>query len=134
MKEKIGSLERSLEEDVARRPSVSKKKPSINLPGLEDADSADEDDPEDERDLEPTPMATADTAYSQEADDDVMDLGIALGKMRITEKLGGYARPKLAEEVGNLRMLNAREGSATDMTFYTAQRDTQGGTGGTTFR
>ncbi|KAJ9647026.1 hypothetical protein H2199_002012 [Coniosporium tulheliwenetii] len=88
MKEKIGSLERSLEEDVARRPSVSKSKPSINLPGLEDADSADEDDPEDERDLEPTPMAIADTAYSQEADDDIMDLGIALGKMRITEKLG----------------------------------------------
>ena len=95
-------MEKSFEEDVARRPSADKRRKSFNLPGLDEADS-EEDDPEDERDLDPTPLATTDTVYCQEADDDLMDLGIALGKMRITEKIGGYARPKLAEEVSTSR-------------------------------
>ena len=44
----------------------------------------------------PTPLAWADAAYYEDADDDdFMDLGVQVGKMRITERLGGYVRPKV---------------------------------------
>ena len=32
-------------------------------------------------------------------DDDLLDLGIQLGKMRITERIGGFFRPKISQEV-----------------------------------
>lgn len=65
-------------------------------------DDADDDLPanEDEKDLEPTPLAVADAAYEVDGeDDDLLDLGIQLGKMRITERIGGFFRPKISEEV-----------------------------------
>ena len=54
-------------------------------------DDAEDDLPanEDEKDLEPTPLATADAAYDDDGDDDdILDLGIRLGKTRITERTG----------------------------------------------
>jgi len=55
---------------------------------------------EDERDLEPTPLATVDAAYDLDGEDDeLLDLGIVLGRMRITERIGGFFRPKISEEV-----------------------------------
>jgi hypothetical protein len=100
IKEKMGSLERTLEEDVARRArrhggpgGMRRRSSSVSsedeIPG-----------PEDERNLMPTPLAWADAAYYEDADDDdFMDLGVQVGKMRITERLGGYVRPKIAQEV-----------------------------------
>ncbi|KAF2086326.1 hypothetical protein K490DRAFT_44677, partial [Saccharata proteae CBS 121410] len=103
IKEKMGSLERTLEEDVARKPrrrSESKTRPGHNLPGLEEGSSEDElSDPEDERGLEPTPLATMDATYDVDADDNLMDLGVSFGRMRITERIGGFVRPKFAEEL-----------------------------------
>ena len=103
IKEKMGTLERTLEEDVARkqkhiRSTVSKQ--LVSIPGQVDGETSDDHSaPEDELDLEPTPLAIEDAAYYDDADDDLMDLGVQLGKMRITERLGGLVRPKLAEEV-----------------------------------
>ena len=65
------------------------------------AGSSDEEPtgPDDENNLEPTPLAFQDALYYDDADDDLMDLGVQVGKMRITERLGGFVRPKIAFEV-----------------------------------
>ncbi|TVY39117.1 Bikaverin cluster transcription factor [Lachnellula occidentalis] len=94
IKEKVGSLERLLERDAAKSATQSHDRA---LP-----DDADDDLPanEDERDLEPTPLAVPDAAYGEDGDDDeLLDLGIQMGKMRITERIGGFFRPKISEEL-----------------------------------
>ena len=101
IKEKMGSLERVLEQDVAMKGSrkgARKGGFQADLEVGEDIDFAPE--PEDEKDLEPTPLAVVDAMYDDDADDDLMDLGIALGKLRLTDRLGGFFRPKMSEEVG----------------------------------
>ncbi|KAF2459638.1 fungal-specific transcription factor domain-containing protein [Lineolata rhizophorae] len=111
IKEKMGTLERTLEEDVARKGSGSALQAAAGrtLPAFEAADSGDElNAPEDEKDLEPTPMAVMDAAYYEDADDDLMDLGVQFGKMRITERIGGYVRPKFTEEVNELPCLQLK--------------------------
>lgn len=88
IKEQIGSLERVLEQDVARKdgkgaPSPPPRRTSADLPGGEDSSSDNEAAvPEDEKGLEPTPFAVMDGAYEDDANDDVLDLGIKIGKMR----------------------------------------------------
>lgn len=71
------------------------------LPGLGDDSSAEDDatEPDNERGLEPTPLAFTDAAYYEDADDDMLDLGVQIGKMRLTERIGGFVRPKLPQEV-----------------------------------
>lgn len=52
------------------------------------------------QDLEPSPLASVDAAYEVDGDDDdLLDLGIQMGKMRITERIGGFFRPKISQEV-----------------------------------
>jgi hypothetical protein len=60
-----------------------------------------EGDVDEERDLEITPMVALDLTYEDDADgtDDIIDLGIQVGRMRITERIGGLNRPRLADEV-----------------------------------
>lgn len=101
IKEKVGSLERLLERDVARSAAATSLAPHADraLP-----DDADDDLPgaEDEKDLEPTPLAASDAVYDDDgdnADNDLLDLGIQIGKMRITERIGGFFRPKISQEV-----------------------------------
>ena len=103
LKEKMGTLERSLEDDVARRASESKRgvrrTSSADLPG-EGSESDEGPVPEDEKGLEPTPLATVDATYDDaDINDDVLDLGFRVGKFRMTERLGGLFRPKIAEEM-----------------------------------
>jgi hypothetical protein len=100
IKEKVGSLERLLERDVAKNAAPA----PVASPSQDRAlpDDADDDLPpnEDEKDLEPTPLAVVDAAYDVDGDDDdLLDLGIQLGKMRITERIGGFFRPKISQEV-----------------------------------
>ena len=100
IKEKMGSLERVLEQDVAKkngRIEVHKGGASRDMDGNE-IDFAPE--PEDERDLEPTPLALNDNSYDDDADDDLNDLGFMMGKLRLTDRVGGFFRPKMAAEVG----------------------------------
>ncbi len=99
----MGSLEKVLEQDVARKGGP--KKPNngvVSTEGEGESDYAPE--AEDEKDLEPTPLAMADAAYDDDADDDLMDLGIQMGKMRLTDRLGGFFRPKMAEEVRTIQV------------------------------
>lgn len=99
IKDKMGSLERVLEQDVAKkssRPGLFRNSQAANS---EEIDLAPE--PEDEGYLEETPLALTDNAYDDDADDDLSDLGFVMGKMRLTERVGGYFRPKMAEEVGS---------------------------------
>ncbi len=102
IKEKMGSLERVLEHDVAKKGARNgaRKDGPLFLRDVEDeVDFAPE--PEDERDLEPTPFAVCDAAYGDDADDDLADLGFQMGKLRLTDRIGGFFRPKMAEEVGH---------------------------------
>lgn len=102
IKEKMGSLERVLEQDVAKKAHRSAIQRSFR-PKIEDTDSYDyREDPDEEPYLEPSPLAVADAAYDDEADDDLADLGVQMGKLRLTDRIGGYFRPKLAEEVFSL--------------------------------
>ncbi|OMP85869.1 putative transcriptional regulatory protein [Diplodia seriata] len=104
IKEKMGSLERTLEEDIARKNEArqrSDSRPGSKLPGLEDV-SGEEDasELEEERGLEPTPLAIEDAPYDDNmCDDNLVDLGVQFGRMRITERIGGFVRPKLAQEL-----------------------------------
>jgi hypothetical protein len=95
IKEKQGSLERQLERDVAKS-TTSKSALQQRILADEVEESYDED-----RDLEATPMVALDLTYDDDADgaDEMIDLGIQIGKMRITERIGGLSRPRLSEEV-----------------------------------
>jgi len=109
IKEKMGSLERTLEEDVAKRKTSSgllkREDGGHLLQGLDWGDSSEEETTpaDDEKDLEPTPLAVPDAAYYEDADDDVLvDLGVKIGKMRLTDRIGGFVRPKIHREVSKL--------------------------------
>jgi len=89
IKEKMGSLERVLEQDVAKRKELPVRKrsphnrPSVDLPGENDSNTDNENaGPEDEKDLEPTPLAVYDAAFEDDTNDDIIDLGIRMGKLR----------------------------------------------------
>lgn len=97
----MGSLERVLEQDVARKGDRTGTR-NDEVP-VKEEDGEDLDFlliPEDERDLEGSPLAVGDAAYDDDADDDLMDLGVRMGKIRLTERVGGFVRPKIGEEVG----------------------------------
>ncbi|KKY34543.1 putative fungal specific transcription factor domain-containing protein [Diaporthe ampelina] len=93
IKEKVGSLERQLERDVAKSGSRGFYQQRILADDVEG-------EFDEERDLEITPMVALDLTYEDDADgmDDVMDLGVQVGKMRLTEKIGGLNRPRISEE------------------------------------
>ena len=100
IKEKMGSLERVLEQDVARNRGwrdAKKAQSAAYAPAEDEFDFAPE--PEDERELEATPLAIHDAVYDEDADDELMDLGVQLGKLRLTDRIGGFFRPQISEEV-----------------------------------
>ena len=110
LKEKMGSLERVLEQDAAARQARAEGK---SIPGstesqidsntLEQILGHQQEEvvhiPDDEKHLRPTPLAIQDAAYEDEADDDTFDLGFKLGKLRMTDRIGGFFRPRIADEV-----------------------------------
>lgn len=102
----MGSLERVLEQDVARQRDQARDKGFLGrFPSKDDAIQAGSKDGqeaptlEDEKTLEVTPLAVQDAAYEDDADDDLVDLGFKFGRMRVTERFGGFFRPKMAEEL-----------------------------------
>ena len=103
IKDKMGNLEQTLERDVARRTSSDLSTPYIVKLEEEDDDDNQHDDndedAEEEKGLVPTPFAALDQVYEDDADDEIMDLGVQLGKMRVSDRIGGFARPKMVEEV-----------------------------------
>ena len=104
IKEKMGMLEKNLEREVAAQTqkghlgggNVTKLSPEEGkAPQAEDEDEVNED----EDNLEPTPLASQDMVYEDNNDDELMDLGVQMGKMRISERIGGWIRPKLVDEI-----------------------------------
>lgn len=106
IKEKVGSLERQLERDVAKGATARRHGSSLSASDSHNqrfvADDVD-DDLGEERDLQITPMVALDLTYDDYSDgngtDDLIDLGVRVGKMRITERIGGLNRPRISEEV-----------------------------------
>lgn len=98
IKEKQGTLERELERDVAKSTT---SKNTLQQRILADDIGGEFDE---ERDLEATPLAALDMTYDDDVDGagDMIDLGIQIGKMRITERIGGLSRPRISEEVGTI--------------------------------
>jgi hypothetical protein len=103
VKEKMGMLERTLERDVARRDSTkAASAPALeSQPPLTDQEeNLSEQEDDDFEGLEPSSLATEDCAYYEdEGNDDIVDLGISMGRLRITERIGGFVRPRFSEEV-----------------------------------
>lgn len=104
MKEKMDILEKTLEREVAAQSQKAHlgggnvtRLTAEHIKAQED----DEDDEanEDEDNLEPTPLATQDNVYEDNNDDELMDLGVQLGKLRVSERIGGWIRPKLVDEI-----------------------------------
>jgi hypothetical protein len=108
IKEKVGSLERQLERDVAKGATSRRRRSGSPGDGTHPnhqrfvADDI-ENDLGEERELQITPMVALDLTYDDYSDgngtDDLIDLGIRVGKMRITERIGGLNRPRISEEV-----------------------------------
>ncbi|EEP76166.1 predicted protein [Uncinocarpus reesii 1704] len=115
IKEKIGSLERGLELDAAATQCALVKQEEVGdgrseveeggssyMRGIFDAVATEDSRlpiPKDEEGLEPTPLAVQDAGYEDEADDESFDLGFRLGKMRMTDRIGGFYRPRIADEL-----------------------------------
>ncbi|EMD00124.1 hypothetical protein BAUCODRAFT_119676 [Baudoinia panamericana UAMH 10762] len=107
LKEKMGALERNLELEMASKSgkphtggaNVTRIAPVDSHTHI-DADDTD-DAPDDEDVLEPTPLAALDNTYEDNGDDELMDLGVQMGKMRISERIGGWVRPKLVDELND---------------------------------
>lgn len=97
IKEKVGSLERQLERDVAKSGNAADRglHQKQILPDEMDREF------EEEVDLEITPMVGFDLIFENDADgiDDVMDLGVRVGKMRLNEKIGVFEPPRMSKEV-----------------------------------
>ncbi|KAF2758142.1 hypothetical protein EJ05DRAFT_378902 [Pseudovirgaria hyperparasitica] len=124
IKEKMGTLERTLEEDVARKRAIKREMSTgDHIPGQDQSSDEEGTPPEDEKDLEINTLALDNVVYGGEPDDDVQDLGILIGKMRITDRVGGYFRPKMYEEMADtLRRLTGIDTEEVPP----AMRDTSG--------
>lgn len=103
IKEKVGSLERQLERDVAKSATCGSATDDDSPPAQRILADDVEEPHDEEPGLEITPMVANDLTYEDDADgmDDVLDLGVQVGKMRLTEKIGGLNRPRISEEVWN---------------------------------
>ncbi|RYP06712.1 hypothetical protein DL764_003014 [Monosporascus ibericus] len=110
IKEKQGTLERQPERDVARSGGGAggnllarqqQQKQRIVADEVGDDDDDDDGYGYDRDDLESTPLVALDLTYEDDADglSDMIDLGIQIGKMRITERIGGLSRPRISEEI-----------------------------------
>ncbi|CAI6338987.1 unnamed protein product [Periconia digitata] len=107
VKEKMGILERSLEEDAAlkNRKKRESRSSSYEMPILPDQDEDEESDQEDDENvkgIQENVLVVEDASYYDGDDnenDDFVDLGLAMGKMRITDRIGGLVRPRFADEI-----------------------------------
>ncbi|KAH0365529.1 hypothetical protein KCU65_g6014, partial [Aureobasidium melanogenum] len=109
IKDRLGDLEETLERDVARRAAAKSGSDRASVVPKIEAEDDDYDglSAEDEQDPEPSPLGMFDQVYDNDADDGLMDLGIQLGKLRMSDRVGGLVRPKMSDE------LNAKLRSAS---------------------
>ena len=111
LKEKVGSLERQLERDVAKGTAARRGGDGSDQRSF--LSHGGEDEYDEDRDLEITPMVALDLTYDDSSDgngaDELVDLGVRVGRMRITERIGGLNRPRLSEEVCTSTMQSTKE-------------------------
>lgn len=63
-------------------------------------DAKDGGDQSDYEELEATPLVTESASYDDDVDEtEVTDLGFRVGKLHLTDRIGGQYRPKVAQEV-----------------------------------
>ena len=97
IKDQVASLEKLLERDArsgSRTHDVTGALADFNLK-VEDAESDEGDD------LEPTPFAIRHATYDDhDTADELMDLGFQFGKLRLSDRIGGFFRPTMEEELG----------------------------------
>ena len=55
------------------------------------------------------PFIVTESAYEEDAEDDLADLGIRLGKLRISDRIGGFFRPRMVEEVSILLCISGND-------------------------
>ena len=99
LKRRNRDLESALEQQVAK--PANKPKTRKRTYGQDDTDDSDSDDSTDK--LQPTKFAVAAAAYKHDEadnDDDVLGIGLRIGKVQLTDRIGGYFRPRMADEVG----------------------------------
>ncbi|KAF2641433.1 hypothetical protein P280DRAFT_498255 [Massarina eburnea CBS 473.64] len=104
VKEKMGMLERTLEEEAISKGTSksSTRSPSYEAPVLpgQEPGYSDQEEEEDVKGLDPNELVVQDASYYEDDDnDDTVDLGISMGKLRITDRIGGMVRPRFAEEL-----------------------------------
>ncbi|KAF4977516.1 hypothetical protein F66182_17401, partial [Fusarium sp. NRRL 66182] len=110
LKERMGTLERSLEKEVSQPSQVAEGDLLVDSrpPPSESPAPVSED----EFLLQPTRLALMDAMYEDEADDVMVDLGVQVGNMRVTDRLGGFVRPRLAEEIAAAIQLEEQQDPA----------------------
>lgn len=93
IKDRLGDLEETLERDVARRAAAKSSSGRASIVPKVEADDDDyELSADDEQDPEPSPLGMFDQVYDNDADDGLMDLGIQLGKLRMSDRVGGLGK------------------------------------------
>lgn len=118
IKERVGSLERQLERDVAKGRGSADGDGFGFFQQRIVADDV-EDDFGEERDLQVTPVVALDLTYEDDSDGmgidtgDLGDLGIRVGRMRITDRIGGLSRPRMWEEVSIPTAVQGAVGGST---------------------
>lgn len=82
-----------------------------------------------ENGLEPTDMVALDHTYEDTGDDtdEVIDLGVLVGRMRLTDRIGGFSRPRISEEVCSFwkKKRDAKSNWSRDLDEYRSQRGWQ---------
>lgn len=110
LKERVGSLERSLGEEVAAGTTANRGSSETSDSASDWNAAIKEEEPTTSLGYdaqivpEPSRLAVMDAAYDDENDDVMADVGIQLGKMQVTDRIGGYVRPRIVDEtVANLK-------------------------------
>ncbi|QKX58819.1 uncharacterized protein TRUGW13939_05946 [Talaromyces rugulosus] len=104
LKERVGSLERSLGEEVAGAAAANRGSSEASTESPSDWNVPIKEEPttgfgyDGQIVPEPSRLAFLDAAYDDENDDMIADVGIQLGKMQVTDRIGGYVRPRIVDE------------------------------------
>lgn len=103
MKDARDSLEKKVllgkVEDQATRQKQLQRLSGAPIASLEGDVGGHGDESDVEGYLEPTPLAIPDAAYAEDDSEEVNDLGVSLGKIRLGERVGGLFRPRIGDEV-----------------------------------
>lgn len=108
MKEAKDAIDNTLRGDQPESAKGGSRRKRTRKP--EEPMSDDSETSADNGHLEPTPLAFQYAAYADEADN-IEDLGFRIGRMRIGERIGGYYRPRMADEILRYLQHNPRRSS-----------------------